>query len=425
MRDNIIYIFKVARAVSLALAIMLSLSAPASARLEIVEVNSEGLGLSLRDAILDGIRLAVSMVNGVEVASETSLQTVSISVETDQGNAYAASSAFAEQISTATKGVIESYDIISYEQNEQLGNNYVVQLSVKVSKYKESKQLKRLRMAVSGLYVDNNVTDRNNANMVARDIQNGVISYLTQTRRFAMLDRSNMADTQAELNLIASSGMATKELARLGNKVGTDYLIVLTLRDLDKVRYEEKMRTNNSIKKQTITIAEVGIRILDVATSQIKFSDTVIVKGEDNYRNLARESAREIGQLIQNAIYPARIVAVDGDTVTIGQGGKTIIRGEVYDLIQLGERLIDPYTKESIGFTETLVGQVKIENVQSKQSVARIVSLTISDTNRLANYKFIIRPARPDMAADLATARENVTKAKSRIDELKSSFKGE
>ncbi len=71
------------------------------------------------------------------------------------------------------------------------------------------------------------------------------------------------------------------------------------------------------------------------------------------------------------------------------------------------------------------MGQVKIENVQSKQSVARIVSLTISDTNRLANYKFIIRPARPDMAADLATARENVTKAKSRIDELKSSFKGE
>ena len=45
----------------------------AVARVEIVEVNAEGMGLTLGDAILDGLQSAVSMVNGVEVASQTRL----------------------------------------------------------------------------------------------------------------------------------------------------------------------------------------------------------------------------------------------------------------------------------------------------------------------------------------------------------------
>ena len=143
----------------------------ASARVEIVEVNVEGLGMTLRDAIMDGVRSAVSMVNGVEVAAQTSLLTSSVSVETDQGEAYAASSAFAEQISSSTKGVVESYDVINYEQDAGLGNNYVVQLSVKVAKYKQSKQLDRLRMAVTGLYIDNTVSDRSKADKTAYDLQ--------------------------------------------------------------------------------------------------------------------------------------------------------------------------------------------------------------------------------------------------------------
>ena len=312
--------------------------------------------------------------------------------------------------------------MITYEQDAGLGNNYVVQLSVKVAKYKQSKQLDRLRMAVTGLYIDNTVSDRSKADKTAYDLQMRVIDYLTQTRRFAMLDRNNLADTDAELNLIASSGMATKELARLGNKVGTDYLVVMTLNALDTRVTEKKMRTNNKIRKTTVVFAEVAVRILDVATSQIKFADTIMIETQDSHRKLAREGGRLIGQVIQNAIYPARIIDLDGDTVTIGQGGKTINKGEIYELVQLGKRLIDPYTKESLGFKEIPVGKVEITRVQSKQSTAVILELSIDDPTQLTNYKFIIRPVRPDISADLETARENVNKAKNRIDELKKSF---
>jgi hypothetical protein len=394
----------------------------AVARVEIVEVNAEGMGLTLGDAILDGLQSAVSMVNGVEVASQTRLEMATVSTETNQAESYTAASAFSKDITTATKGVVDGYDVLSSERVLSLGNNYVVQLSVRISKLKQSKQLNRLRMAVSGLYVDDNVSDRRAADSTALAIQNRVIDYLTQTRRFAMIDRNNIADTQTELNYIATSGMATRELARLGNKVGTDYLVVMILRELNTEIFKKKMKTNNRIKETKQVVGEVSVRILDVATSQIKFSDTILIQSDRDYRALAKDGGRVIGQTIQNAIYPARIVAIDGDAVTIGQGGKTFVRNEIYELVQLGERMIDPYTKESLGFQEIPVGKIKIERVQSKQATGRIIEIALDDATQLTGYKYIVRPLRSNSTATLEQNRKSVKKAKNRIEEMKQSF---
>lgn len=394
----------------------------AVARVEVVEVNVEGMGLTLADAILDGLQSAVSMVNGVEVASQTRLEMATVSTETNQAESYTAASAFSKDITTATKGVVDGYDVLSSGRDSSLGNNYVVQLAVRISKLKQSKQLNRLRMAVSGLYVDDNVSDRREADATALAIQNRVIDYLTQTRRFAMIDRNNIADTQTELNYIATSGMATRELARLGNKVGTDYLVVMILRELNTNIYQKKMKTNNRIKEIKQVVGEVSVRILDVATSQIKFSDTILIQSDRDYRALAKDGGRIIGQTIQNAIYPARIVAIDGDAVTIGQGGKTFVRNEIYELVQLGERMIDPYTKESLGFQEIPIGKIKIERVQSKQSTGRIIEIAVDDATQLTGYKYIVRPLRSNSTANLEENRKSVKKAKSRIEEMKQSF---
>lgn len=403
-------------------AIYMAVPNTAVARVEIVEVNVEGMGLTLADAILDGLQSAVSMVNGVEVASQTRLEMATVSTETDKAESYTAASAFSKDITTATKGVVDGYDVLSSERDSSLGNNYVVQLAVRISKLKQSKQLNRLRMAVSGLYVDDNVSDRREADATALAIQNRVIDYLTQTRRFAMIDRNNIADTQTELNYIATSGMATRELARLGNKVGTDYLVVMILRELNTNIYQKKMKTNNRIKEIKQVVGEVSVRILDVATSQIKFSDTILIQSDRDYRALAKDGGRVIGQTIQNAIYPARIVAIDGDAVTIGQGGNTFVRNEIYELVQLGERMIDPYTKESLGFQEIPVGKIKIERVQSKQSTGRIIEITLDDATQLIGYKHIVRPLRSNSTANLEENRKSVKKAKNRIEEMKQSF---
>ena len=99
-----------------------------------------------------------------------------------------------------------------------------------------------------------------------------------------------------------------------------------------------------------------------------------------------------IGQTIQNAIYPARIVAIDGDTVTIGQGGKTFARNEIYELVQLGERMIDPYTKESLGRKENIIGMIEITEVTPKMAYGKILNSSIKDLESQFKPKsFIVR----------------------------------
>ena len=388
---------------------------------EIVSVQSQGLGITQRDAVLDGVREAVSMVNGMAIASQTSLAELTTEVTTDTDSAFLMSSAFMEQVSTATSGIVEEYDILSSSEDANTGL-VIVELSVSVARYTASNQLDRLRMALGAMRIDNNVQDRAAAAEFAEDLQDGVIDYLSQTRRFAMIDRQLMADTQAELNFVATANVPTRELARLGNQVGTDYLVVLELRDLFTTVSERKMATTNKVRRKTALTSEAGVRIIDVATSQIKFSGTVDSLGDKDYRDLARKASRAIGRYIQNAIYPIRIIAIDGDILTLGQGGKTIERGERYSLIRLGERLYDPYTKESLGYQETAVGTVMITTVRAKQSKAEIETLDGADIAALTGYEYVVRPVQPAADAEMEAARERVKKAKDQVKSLKDKF---
>ena len=126
---------------------------------EIVSVQSQGLGITQRHAVLDGVREAVSMVNGMAIASQTSLAELTTEVTTDTDSAFLMSSAFMEQVSTATSGIVEGYDILSGSEDANTGL-VIVELSVRVARYTASKQLDRLRMALGAMRIDNKVQDR-------------------------------------------------------------------------------------------------------------------------------------------------------------------------------------------------------------------------------------------------------------------------
>ena len=86
--------------------------AQASGSIETVELQSQGIGATQRDAVLDGVREAVSMVNGMAMAAETSLTELTAEVTTESDSAFLMSSAFMEQISTATSGIVEGLSLI-------------------------------------------------------------------------------------------------------------------------------------------------------------------------------------------------------------------------------------------------------------------------------------------------------------------------
>lgn len=408
----------------MAVALMISagataLTPQASASINLVEVRAEGLGPTQRDAILDGLKIAIGQINGIDISAQTISRLSTQVTDTDQYTEFASSSEFIEDIATATSGQVDSFEIISSRLRPDFDNYVEVILKVKVAKYTASKQLNRLRMSVIEPYLDNSIASDPEAIRFTRSLRRKLEDYLTQTRRFAMLDRQMLADTQNELNLIASGGMATAELARLGQRVGSDYLVILTVYQHGRVINDRQLLGTKTIKREVRDIAEVSVRIVDVATSQIKYAKSRMFQVNPAEAALDDHVSFHLGQFISNAINPARVVAINGSSLTIGQGGDTMQVASEYHLVLLGERLADPYTKESIGRKETTIGTVRIIDVQSKQSTAEIIAL---DMNISADAALLLRPIYADPFAEAADAAQKMDDAKAKIEDQKSNF---
>jgi curli biogenesis system outer membrane secretion channel CsgG len=364
----------------------------AASKLTFVDVTTEGSGKTINLAALDGLKMAVSQVNGATVAASTATSISSSMSGQGDSKEYLYSNAFQQQIETATKGVVKSWTILSERQDPNLGNLYFLKMRVTVAKYEESVQLQRLRLAFSYFGYYQAKGNRDDAYQMARETQERITDYLTQTRRFAIIDRQNMDRTQKELDLIQGEDFKVEEMARLGNKVGADYMVIGDITNATTKTTKQVMQSTGRTFKKTNSHLSLSLRIIDIATSQVKFADTFELYDETSLAILARDMSRQAGEFIINAIYPVRIVAVNGDQLTFGQGGDTIQRGRDYNIIRLGNRIFDPYTKESLGREETIIGTAKVISVQARTSTAKVSTLKEVTIEELASTDLLVRP---------------------------------
>ena len=85
-------------------------------------------------------------VNGRSIESEILSKTSEKLNISNQSEEYLTSSEYKDQIKSKTKGVVDSYNVISSEKLEN--NTYKVDLSVSIVKFKPSKSSNRKRIAV-------------------------------------------------------------------------------------------------------------------------------------------------------------------------------------------------------------------------------------------------------------------------------------
>ena len=386
-------------------------------KVEVVNVEVEGLGTSKKAAIDSALVEAVSRVNGAEIASKTKRQLTEVVNDED----VQSSEAFNQEVSTITNGLIKNWKILS-ESLE--GNNHLVKLSVNISKFKKSVQTDRLRLAVVPFRAADSVKVNQTVSKFEGAITAQLENYLTQTRRFALIDRSFLAEQTKELNLIAAgstTSMSVDEIVKLGNRLGTDYLIVGRIEKANSDVSEKKSKVSDTVKKYLTSTARITIRLIDVATTQIKFADTYEKTSGTSIEKLADKLAIEIGQIVLSSVYPIRIVNASSSQVVLGQGGKTVKSGDFFKVYQLGKKLIDPYTKESLGREEIEVAVIQINNVKSKTSDAKILE-SILDLSEAVNNQdnFIVRPFKaPQTQAEKQKVKKpkTVKKLKEEVEE--------
>jgi len=92
---------------------------------------------------------------------------------------------------------------------------------------------------------------------------------------------------------------------------------------------------------------------------------------------ISRSMAEKIATHLADVIFPAKVLTKRDSVVTINRGeGGGVAEGDVFNVFALGEELIDPDTKESLGREEVKVGKVKISQVNPKTSLAQILEDT-------------------------------------------------
>ncbi len=234
-------------------------------------------------------------------------------------------------------------------------------------------------------------------NRIIESMDSQLIDRINATRKFDVVGRSDLNEMIKEQDLGASGNVEAKTAAKAGKLAGAKYLLVATVDDFQD--YFERAvfeGTGRSATKRVFRLSIVG-KIYDSSTGKLLESAN-FQTGNDAFKQIqqernysvnngqlsdemmvavARTLSEKIANRVADVIFPAKVMVKRDNLVTINRGeGAGVMLGDIFNVYALGEELIDPDTKESLGHEEVKVGKVKISEVNPKVSKAEILEDT-------------------------------------------------
>ncbi len=202
-----------------------------------------------------------------------------------------------------------------------------------------------------------------------------------------MLEREDLRSVTKELDFADSDYVDVNQAVKIGQMLNADYVVIPLIRQF--VVSSETRDVPYVGQSQAKLHGRFGtsIRMVNVATSKIiashienieKYSrlrekDDPRMVVSDLITTLYKDSALGEAANIVDVAYPIKIMSIDGDNVIINRGRGAIVRDEILKVYDAGEVMVDPDTKESLGYTEAYVGALKITEVNEKISKGVII----------------------------------------------------
>ena len=228
---------------------------------------------------------------------------------------------------------------------------------------------------------------------VLQSMNGQLIDRINATRKFQVVARSDLDDILKEQDF-ASSGnvdLNDKSAAQQFKIAGVKYLVVTTVDDFQDYNEVATFQgTGRSATKRVIRLSCVG-KIYDSTTGKLLESTNFQISNKDISENktysardsnlnedllvaIAREMSGKIANRVTDVIFPPKVLSKRDKQITINRGdGTDIAVGQIWNVFAVGEELIDPDTKESLGREEILIGKAKITSVLPKTSTAEII----------------------------------------------------
>ena len=232
---------------------------------------------------------------------------------------------------------------------------------------------------------------------IIESMNSQLIDRINATRKFDVVGRSDLGDIFHEQALGTSSTVASNTAVKAGKLAGATFLLVTTVDDFqDYVETATFAGTGRSATKRVFRLSVVG-KLYDSSTGKL-IESANLQTGNDAFKDIsenrsysvkddnltdemmvavARDLAQKIANHFADVIFPVKVLVRRDKEVTINRGdGGGVTVGDTFNAFALGQELIDPDTKESLGREEVKVGKVKITQVNPKTSTAEILDDT-------------------------------------------------
>ena len=365
--------------------------------------QTKGQGITREQAIDKALYQAVAQAKGIAVSSgryDFGFQSAGVGIDTKDTGKSIEFDSVSVQAGGSTRltdiaGWVKSYKVIDEQKIDD--RTYEVTIKAWVYDYEDPEQTNRLKLAIMpiqtlydsyrfGNYVPSAVE-------MSLKLSQQLSAGITQTNKFAVLDREYIDEFAQNRNILISDDSPIEEKARLGQVLGADYMIVGTISNARLKIIERASRAIGRAIREYEVDYVFDYRLIVAPTRQVKLADTVNIALEEDqvrvlvkkwepedldYRemldNLTARVAKQVIDSIIDRLYPIRIASknITGRLI-INQGGKRISKGAVLEVFVQGEEIIDVDTKESLGRTESHIATIKIEKVTPTISYARLV----------------------------------------------------
>lgn len=298
-------------------------------------------------------------------------------------------------------GIVVALGALSQQAQAQDPKRIEAHPGVNLSKPQQNKGLK-WKVAVGRFsnetqYGKGIFYDRENDPM-AKQALDLLMAKLGAAEKFILLERSDAEKVAAEVQSGSSK------------RINADYLILGSITSFGrKTTGSEGLFTSE--KRQTVE-AGVSIRLIDVSTGEIIFSDeakgqaettsksTLGLGGKAGYDATLSDKAISgaIDQLIENIInkcsdkpWRTYLLSADEDGIILAGGASQGIRpGDTFTVFKLGKQVTNPQTGASFYLAGKPVAQVRVEQVagesaNSEYAIATLVSGSF-DAQKLGDY---------------------------------------
>lgn len=331
----------------------------------IVSVTANGYGRSESLALTDAVINGVAQVNGETVAASMRVTTTSTA---NSSGSESGSRTIEEDIQRRTRGVVKAWKPVSVKATGSGDFSATAQVSVAV--LKRSEQLKRMKLAV--------VPSRRGDAALSATLADEVVTNLTTSRKFAIMDRKNNDAIANQFNRIRAGTGAIEDQVRLTGEMAPDFLVVVTLEQVGQ----------NSAKPSAVGSLEV----IDYSSRQVKFSEkkSFPLKVGDDTSNRRRIGmlGKGLSRAVVQTVYPPIVVGIDEGHITIGQGSDFFNKGDVLIVKKMGKGIRDPHTGEFLSTEQAEVGKAEVTYVDERIARAKVSGAIQLDPKLIADKKY-------------------------------------